>query len=236
VKVDKAAAKALFELNDRRPMELVLQRTSRDALLQAAGMGNPNSEILPWKVDPTLVVAIQGAIDDYEAERAPLYPLPKILRLGYLDEEDRIRCVADLKSQISDFKSGGSYPLRTQTIEVKRKEHRPNLMGEDEELVFTGHELAFYVTDGDGGEHCFLDERALQKGVELSPLWTGRGNGDGDAGNPQSDRVHTLQELVGHFEIPDVPDVSKTNPERHARYQVALAGLQRWMAAVPDAR
>lgn len=89
VKTNKAEAARLFNLNGKTPMELVLQRAQRDELLHVV-------EKAKWKVDPALIKAVHLAVKEYHAARAPLYPLPEIQRLGYLDEQDVIECKQDL--------------------------------------------------------------------------------------------------------------------------------------------
>ena len=89
VKTNKAQAERLFNLTGKMPMELVLQRAERDNLLQVLDHGG-------WKVHPELRAAVEEAVRQYHAARAPLYPLPDIQRLGYLDEQDAIECKADL--------------------------------------------------------------------------------------------------------------------------------------------
>ena len=89
-RVDKTAAAALHALNGRQPIQLVVQRSQRKALEDAV---KPDS---PWRVDPLLQAAVESAITEYNRVRAPLYPLPKIQRLGYLDEQDDILCSKDL--------------------------------------------------------------------------------------------------------------------------------------------
>ena len=89
VKTNKREAERLFNLTGKTPMELVLQRAERDNLLHVLDQGG-------WKVQPELRAAVVGTIQQYHAARAPLYPLPDIQRLGYLDEQDTIVCKADL--------------------------------------------------------------------------------------------------------------------------------------------
>ena len=89
-RVDKVHAAELHALNGRKPIQLVVQRSQRQALLEAVKPGSP------WRVDPKLQTAVDAAIVEYNRVRAPLYPLPKIQRLGYLDEQDDILCNKDL--------------------------------------------------------------------------------------------------------------------------------------------
>src|ERR1035438_10472928 len=107
VKTNKREAERLFNLTGKTPMELVLQRAERDNLLHVLGNPSPpgagegghrpgEGSGANWKVQPELRAAVVGAIQQYHAARAPLYPLPDIQRLGYLDEQDTIECKADL--------------------------------------------------------------------------------------------------------------------------------------------
>ena len=97
-RVDKSAAAALHALNDRQPIQLVVQRNTRRALEDAIkGSGGASR----WTVDPALARAVETAIVEYNHIRAPLYPLPKIQRLGYLDEQDDITCITDRRLPIT---------------------------------------------------------------------------------------------------------------------------------------
>jgi predicted RNA methylase len=112
VKVNKKEAERLHALNGQTPMELVLQRAARDELMHVVERGG-------WKVEPALVEAVRVAVAQYHAARAPLYPLPDIQRLGYLDEQDWIECKQDLlgvppsKADDEEPKSGrANLPVR----------------------------------------------------------------------------------------------------------------------------
>lgn len=234
-KVNKTEARELYQLNQKRPMDLVLQRHTRDLLFRLVGetkaegrrqkeedpAPNTTPSSFHWRVDPALVAEVQRCWLAYQACRAPLYPLPKIQRLGYLEEEDSIQAIEDFCiDEVPVFRRGHSYPLRTKTIAVKRKGTKLNLVGEPESLEYTGQELATWVKDDPGEDHCFLDARALANGVELPPLFDYR---SGEPRLPSERRVHPLQKLVDHFHIPDVPDVAAANPDG---FKLALERLQ----------
>ena len=74
-KIDKRQVQRLFALNGKTPMDLVIQRNTREELLEVA-------EQSEWRVQPDLLAAVRSAIQQYHADRAPLYPLPEIQRLG----------------------------------------------------------------------------------------------------------------------------------------------------------
>lgn len=163
VKVNKKEAERLFGLEGQTPMELVLQRARRDELMHVIERGG-------WKVEPQLVAAVKAAVAAYHAARAPLYPLPDIQRLGYLDEQDWIECRKDLmgvppskdgaddedtkkKTKLAAptliFRAGQRYSIRTQTVSVERKSKKFNpLSSEFEDLAHSGQELAIYISDG----------------------------------------------------------------------------------------
>lgn len=220
----KAASRALqrdasdfADLRGQSPMQLVMQRSVRATLLRAAG---PSS---PWRVEPALRQAVDQAITAYHSERAPLYPLPVVQRLGYLDEEDSILCTKELlHPRLMDavgvrllggepvpaddfrpvFRVGERYRLSTWTTQVVRRGVRPNLCGEEERLEFTGQDLVICI-QGEGDRKVgFLDARLLADATEIKGL---RGRNSVDVCAP-------LQVLLDHFDVPEVKDVSTVNP------------------------
>jgi hypothetical protein len=223
-KINKKEVERLFKLQGRAPMELVLQRASRDELLRVAQEAG-------WRVHPDLLEAVRAAVHEYHAERAPLYPLPEIQRLGYLDEEDTIECRHDLSDEDGRviFRQGSRYPLRTQTVNITRKVERPNAFtGEKEELEFNGQELSFFIGDEPVGssdeynEFAFMDAKLINDPNTTIPnAKTAR------TGGPRGKAVDfTLQQLCTHFVIPEVPDVATVNPKRYESLLLALSELE----------
>ncbi|HEX3800223.1 MAG TPA: hypothetical protein VH413_16125 [Verrucomicrobiae bacterium] len=212
-------ANALFELNGKHPMELVIQRAHRRALEQAA-FGNI------WRVDPKLQSAVREAIEQYSICRAPLYELSPIQRLGYLDEQDHVLCEHTLRltpgqnNSPAVFLADRQYKLRSATIQVQRSGTKTNLIGLLDDVQWNGQELAFFITDEHGVERVFMEGRLRDATVKLSlanqsdkPL---RGDELATSGEPSDCPIDfTLQELVSHFLIPDVPDVARVNPEAY---------------------
>jgi hypothetical protein len=147
-----------------------------------------------------------------------LVPLPKIQRLGYLDENDDILCLKDLcRDHGVAFVAGKRYPLATRSMRFTRTQMKPNLQGENEELELSGQELAILVT-AVGNEWCFMDAALRSPNVKV---------GDDDG----KDVVHfTLQELVDHFDIPEVPDVAITDPTRFNSFVEQLHKLEQLAA------
>lgn len=219
-KLDKEKVRRLVGLTGKRPLQLVLQREHRQHLLQASREDG-------WRVEPALLQAVEAAMRDYHACRAPLYPLPRMQRLGYLDEQDSIPCIQDL----GPFKAGISYPLRSQTIQVKRKAKKPNAYtGEKEDMEYTGQHAAFYLDPQNGEkEYAFLDPTLREEGVTLPDLRQHPGddthgrryNTTSDSSDPSdsSDRSDPIDftsvELSECFECPDPPDVARVHPERY---------------------
>jgi hypothetical protein len=243
-KVDKREAQRLFELRGHTPMELVVQRAQRDELLHT--VRHPL-----WKVSPDLIAAVNQAVTDYNAQRAPLYPLPPIQRLGYLDEQDVIECKRDLmglpivtvkddgkavapKARVPKviFRKGEKYSIRTQTVNVTRTTMKPNpFTGMSEECEHSGQELAIYLCDGlvppgekikDQKEYCFMDASIMSD--PETKVKTGASfamNGD------MSTAIHfSLQQLADHFVIPDVPDVATVHPEQYRKNLDTLVELE----------
>jgi hypothetical protein len=225
-KTDKREAARLFALRDKTPMELVLQRAQRDELLHVAGPGSR------WRVHPDLVAAVQKAVTSYHAARAPLYPLPEIQRLGYLDEQDAIECVQDLGEH---FRAGQSYPLRTQTVPVTRLVVKPNAFtGEDEKLEFTGQELALFLragTDDEEEEYCFMDAKLKDEPNTKVGDCVLQKSRSRYAPKPDEQKIDfTLQDLCSHFRIPDVPDVATVNPKGYENNLQHLNELEALLA------
>lgn len=236
--IDKGLAAELHEMNGKRPMQLVLQRAQRDALLAVIG------EESPWKVDPQLATAVAQAIQQYHAQRAPLYPLPEIQRLGYLDEEDTIQCKADFPAPLPSraphlFSAGQAYPIATRTVTVRRKAERIGLNGEPEDIEYTGAELCILITDDNARQWSFMEQRLRTDKVRILGLSrdgrepVGPQAGKGKNRPPESEGMDarecidfSLQELVAHFKIPSVPDVAAVDPAGYERNLSELEAIE----------
>jgi predicted RNA methylase len=245
-RIDKEMAKAadrLSELHGRNPMQVVMQRDERNFILGLIHNGSVEAPLpgdeggaaappYPWRVDPALRDAVQKAVNDYNAIRAPLAPLPKIQRLGYLDESDDILCIADLTNEkrpgasapyATVFHAGQRYALSTQSVRFTRAQLKTNIRGELEELQLSGQELAIFVKSSLSADHegnavekgsCFMDASLREDNVQI------------DHG-PGAEFVHfTLQDLVKHFEIPEVPDIAGADAARHQTFITQLHQLE----------
>ena len=203
VKVDKDLAEKLFTLNGRRPIELVMQRAQRQALLETVNGGI-------WKVHPELPTQIDDAIRQYNSVRAPLAPLSEIQRMGYLDEADMIVCKQDLRDPLTRrviFREGQSYPLRSQSVKLQRMVNRPDSKGRECDFLLQGNELAIFIKDACGTEQCFMDARLMSaEGFAVEQI------------KPD----HPLQAIPEIFEVPEVPSVADSNPEKFRFYQSEL--------------
>ena len=221
-RVDKAAAAALHALNGRQPIQLVVQRSQRKALEDAVKPGSP------WLVDPALQRAVETAIVEYNRVRAPLYPLPKIQRLGYLDEQDDILCCKNLGGPFgTDFVPGRRYPIRSTTVATKRAGTKINNLGLPDEVEWNGQELAFFITDGNGVERCFMEGRLRDENVKLNLLRPGaKGRKERDLGD-ECAIDFTLQELITHFVIPEVPDVATRLPQQYEAHRQTMHEITR---------
>ena len=210
-RVNPTEAARLHSLNGRHPMSLVLQRAERKELERAALGGI-------YRVAPAVQDAVRQAISEYHAERSPLYPLKPIQRLGYLDENDDILCLKDLGHR---YLAGRRYKLRTETVSLKRAGEKMNLQGELDAVEWSGSELAIFIAGESGpdavsDEYLFMDEWLRSRDVVLSIQKEGE----------PSPIAHTLQQLVDHFEIPEVPDISVTRPAEYERNLSLLAQIE----------
>lgn len=87
-KVPRDLAERLATLDQRHPMELVVQADTRAALIQAVNGGI-------WRVHPDVTGTVTACVHEYNVSRAPFVPLNEVLRLGYLEEERFIVCKKD---------------------------------------------------------------------------------------------------------------------------------------------
>ena len=236
-KADLREIEALFKLNGQTPMALVLQRADREELLRVLGeapaTGTGTGAARPaWKVSPELRAAVAQALLDYHACRAPLYALPQIQRLGYLDEQDEIQCLKDLhhgppgRARRHLFTAGERYGLRSHTLTLTRDVVRPNSQtGEPEAVEYIGQELAFFILDNHGNRVTFLPQEAMADGVSITA--------DRAVGyDPNSPKL-PLQVLADHFAIPEVPDVAQLQPAQYAQNLAALTTLEQFLATAP---
>ncbi len=212
-RVDKTAAAVLFDLNGKKPMQLVMLKAQRRLLEEAAGLHGPS----PWRVDPKLQDAVRRAVGDYQAVRAPLTKLSAICSLGWLDEEDEILCEKDVRLGglgAAIYRAGSRYALRTMTANVTRDTQRMNLAGEQEDISYSGSELAFLIMDETHKERCFMEGRLRSDKVTVSGV--AKEGWPEDRGKARPKLIDfTLQELVGHFHVPEVPDVASLKPEEY---------------------
>ena len=225
VRVDKSAAAALHALNGRQPIQLVVQRSQRQALLDAVKCGSP------WRVDPALELAVEAAIAEYNRVRSPLYPLPKIQRLGYLDEQDDILCCKSFGNPAgANFVAGSRYFLRSTTVATKRSGTKVNNLGLLDDVEWNGQELAFFITDQTGVERCFMEGRLREENVKINLIRPGsKGRKDRDL-EDECAIDFTLQQLVEHFVIPEVPDVATRLPQQYAAHRQTMQEMVRQFA------
>lgn len=232
IAVNKKDAKALFALQGQGVMNLCLQTDTRNALVRAASG-------TVWRVQPGLMDGIRQAINEYNAVRAPLYPLNPVQKLGYLDEADEITCVkeflAPLKCLKGDkaasklvskvaFLPGKSYKLTTTTVLVERGGTKPNMAGEEEDYVYNGQELLATIAGEAGTEYSFMDARHMKEGITVTRV----------GGSEQLAADFTLQQLIEHFEIPHVPDVAETRTEAYEANKIVIQKIQEFINLYVD--
>ena len=232
-RVDKAHAAALHALNGCQPIQLVVQRSQRQALLDAVKRSDGTSPV--WRVDPALPKVVESAIAEYNRVRAPLYPLPKIQRLGYLDEQDEILCCQHLAGPSGAvFLPGRRYSIRSATVATRRLGTKINNIGLPDEVEWNGQELAFFITDQSGVERCFMEGRLREANVTIN-LSRGRSRRHNERDGRTDSQVidFTLQELVTHFDIPEVPDVASCFPEQYAAHRQSLLTIAKQVGIRP---
>lgn len=182
-------AKALKELNRQHPLELVLQKDTRDAMAKAVECG-------VWRVSPEAEEAIREAIHSYHHGRSPVQPLNDIQAIAWLDDQDSIECKKTFRAVTKNgrsftFEAGHSYPLLSETVRYSKPETRRRIRGgqrEKEVVQVRGYDLRLTV-----GEHIHFYHNPKRCDAE----------------------AYSLQDLVDHFVIPKVPDIAELNPEEY---------------------
>jgi hypothetical protein len=199
--VSKQLAEALYKLRGRTPLELMVMRDTRVALEEAL-----QSKI--WRVDPALMAAMVVARASFEDVRTPFRRPALAQRVGWLDEQDTIRCLHPWKT----FDIKESYALKTVTFIGKKAEWRDGKDGQEEVLV-TGQEIAILIHDGTKW-HAFTYHPVNQRQDGLPGEIAG------------AKHFHGLRELLDHFVLPDVPDLAMRQPERYAENLRRLESIE----------
>lgn len=206
-----SAVSTLHALDGQTPMGLTVQRATRQALLDA--VHNPL-----WRVQPALITAVEAAIVAYQAERAPLYPLPPVQRLGYLDEEDAIEC---RRNGLGPFQAGKRYRIETRTEECSYEAEILDATGATNRVRRTDRELVLEI----------FPSQAKDDKSKIDPhvfILGGKHEYERASTTPK-DRLHTFADLIDHFHIPEVADIATLAP---AQYQQHLAQVDRIEALI----
>lgn len=205
-KIPQDRSAELLKLVGNTPAGLAVQKAERVELLRAV-----HCDL--WHIEPGLIAAVEESIASYNTFRAPLYPLNPMQRLGYLDEEDSIECIAD---GLEGFTAGNRYPLSNRPVLVEKFASRINFIGEEESLIISGDELCFVIHDDDGAPHDFMAPSQAE---------STRGSTEPD------DTTHTLETLVAYFLIPDVPDVAVLHKDLYDGYVAQLHAMEARLAS-----
>jgi hypothetical protein len=189
-------------LKGKRPAQLVVTRESRDMLLSLA-RGDQG-----YTVQPELIDATHSAIAAYQAHRAPLYPLSDTQRIGFLDEHDHIRC----RENWLGFIAGEDYHLSTRSSTVTRQMTIANAMGSNDDVTRTGQELVIQIHDTTyTTTHSFLTEH---DGMTYTQF------------EIDHQTTHPAAALLQFFEVPQVPDISQTMPEKFQQNLTRLREIE----------
>lgn len=208
-KVDRELASRLHSMKGRRPMDLVMQVATRTAVKEAV-----NGTM--WRVHPDLPKAVARAIAEYDAVRAPLNPLSDAQRLGFADEERWLTCKRTFENGKVMFTAGKRYELSSRTVLVERHTMKPNNEGGMDSILLNGQELLLSLRGEDNREYSFFDKRHMKPGINITPL----------AGVEQVSPDYTLQDLLEHFEMPHVPDVSEAARKLYEENKLVIDKIQ----------
>ena len=99
-------------------------------------------------LDPALIDAAEKALAEVDRELCPLYEVRPQMRLGFLEELDRIRCIRSDPER--GFREGESYPISTRSQIHSSKDERPyeKRDGTMEVRTFIKHRKLLKITIG----------------------------------------------------------------------------------------
>ena len=215
--ISKALVRHLHELNGRRPVELVLTKTDRLALLHAV-------RDVGWKVDPDLIKSVDAAVTEYHRSRTPFIKPTLAMRVAWAEEEESL-IAAD---NWGEFKAGEAYRLTSETFEGRNIEARPHPEYGEEEVMVSGQELMICINDSKGHLHGFTQYALDRDSIHAN--YDSDRDGDDDETRQSLKRIHqfhSLRDLMVHFNMPDVPDIAEVSPDLYQHYIKKLKALER---------
>jgi hypothetical protein len=124
------------------------------------------------------------------------------------------------------FKAGQRYELVSRTCLVERAKSVPNNSGGHDEILLNGQELILELKGEDGRAHTFFDARHMREGISVTAI------GSNEPLKPD----HALQQLVEHFEMPKVPDVSEAKKEQFESNLMLVDKIQSFINQNVDAQ
>lgn len=213
-KISRELVKSLSNLRGKRPVELVLTRSERNALIWTIHEAG-------WKVDPSLIKAVENAVAEYHRSRVPFNKPTLAMRVAWAEEEDQLTAKDDWHS----FRAGESYRLSSETFEGRKIEFRDSPEYGEEEVLVSGQELMICLYDKENRKHGFtqyaLDRSTIQAEYHNNP-------------NDETCRIlstvnqfHSIRDLMEHFEMPDVPDIAEVCPDLYEHYKRKLKTLEK---------
>ena len=172
--------------------ELVIMQETR-ALLKL---------LLKQVIPDDLRAAIGAAINNQARRMAPFMPLNDEQRLGWLDEASTLICRLNFGDS---FTEDLEYPIRSNTITIKRIIAKKSLKGILEEVLISGDDLIISMEDNFDRTHTFCYGEVPS--------------------HPRLYAQHSLSPLISHFIIPPTPDVTQIFPASYKKYTETLSLL-----------
>lgn len=190
---------AFQSMSGETPAALVVQQASRSALRHAIASG-------AWRVQPELTAAVDAAVSQYAAVRAPFYTPSDVQALGWLDEESEIVCSSP---DIPGFIVGNSYPISTWIEDTRWKEKITNTLGQKEDVELAGRELVVQIIAASGTHHHFHVRRDSSLTKDTKDI-----------------THHHIAALIDNFRIPIPRDVAQCQPEAYQANLHRLTALE----------
>jgi hypothetical protein len=193
----RIGARRASPLAGHTPARLVLMAETRALLRQ----------LLHYNTSPDLIAAIKSVLRVRSHLLAPFQNLPEALALGFIDEQTHLIPLADRPPH---WFADAPCRIRCFRLPVRYVIHRPNLHGQQEDILRTAQEMIVSITDALGLPHIF---------AYIKPHHT-------DIPDYNSATIfHPLSHLPELFRIPPVRDLAQIYPARYRKNKDFLTTL-----------
>lgn len=161
---------------------------------------------------PDAVTAWHKAKAEYAIARAPIRPMPDIMRMAWVDESTMVRC----RKSFAGCQAGESYPVDTASLTFQWHSTKTHASGDTSETMRRGRELMIMVETPRGrirfvAAHCFGPEIIWDQKYDLASM-------------------HTLDLFLIHFEVPASPSIAETHLSEYQAHRRTIHCIERFLS------